>query len=185
MPNMRSWMTSQPCRKCKPDAKCSACAHAEGEALLRATQQKKVAKKAAKKSAKASKVRKKAAKKAAKTRELTRQESSRRELAKRELARRNLLAFVKRYEPEYHAGWVHKVIASELMHFSEQVVRKEAPRLMITMPPRHGKSMLASQYWPAWHLGNYSNHEFINTSYAQSCLLYTSPSQRDGETHRV
>jgi len=159
------------CPKCTPEATCDDCAAAEGEALLRATQQKKAAKKKAKKKAKASRASKKAAKKAVKTRELTRKEKVRQELAKRELARRHLLPFVMRYEPEYHAGWVHKVIASELMHFSEQVARGESPRLMITMPPRHGKSMLASQYWPAWHLGNYPNHEFINTSYAQSLQM--------------
>jgi len=39
------------------------------------------------------------------------------------------------------------------------------------VPPRHGKSLLASQYWPAWHLGKYPNHEFINTSYAQSLQM--------------
>ena len=133
-------------------------------------QKKKAAKKAAKKK-KASRAAKKAAPKSAKTRELTQIQRATQEIARRELAKRNLLAFVLRYEHEYHAGWVHKVIASELMHFSEQVDRKEAPRLMITMPPRHGKSMLASQYWPAWHLGNYPGHEFINTSYAQSLQM--------------
>jgi len=138
---------------------------------LRATQQAKKKKKKRKAAAKRAKTVKKTAPTRAAKRELSRQQQASQEIARRELARRNLLAFVLRYEQEYHAGWVHKVIAAELMHFSEQVVRKEAPRLMITMPPRHGKSLLASQYWPAWHLGNHPHHEFINTSYAQSLQM--------------
>ena len=118
-----------------------------------------------------SKVAKKAAKKAAKTRELTEKEKAQRELARRELARRHLLAFVQRYEPNYQAGWVHKVICDKLMKFSQDVIDGKSPRLMITMPPRHGKSLLASQYFPAWHLGNNPGHEFINTSYAQSLQM--------------
>ena len=30
---------------------------------------------------------------------------------------------------------------------------KKSPRLMLFMPPRHGKSTLASICFPAWHLG--------------------------------
>jgi predicted phage terminase large subunit-like protein len=164
-------MTKNDCDKCKDGVKCDDCAAAEGEALLRASQQKKKVAKKKKISKKRSKAQKKAAPKKAKARELTRSAQATQELYRRELAKRNLLAFVMRFEHEYHAGWVHKVIAAELMHFSEQVANKEAPRLMITMPPRHGKSMLASQYWPAWHLGNYPSHEFINTSYAQSLQM--------------
>jgi predicted phage terminase large subunit-like protein len=164
-------MAENTCPNCKPDEKCNDCAAAEGEALLRATQQQRKDRKKKKINKKRGKAISNAAPKAAETRELNKQDAARQELARRELARRHLLPFVMRYEAQYHAGWVHKVIAAELMHFSEQVARGEAPRLMITMPPRHGKSMLASQYWPAWHLGNYPHHEFINTSYAQSLQM--------------
>jgi predicted phage terminase large subunit-like protein len=164
-------MTENLCPKCSPEGKCDDCAAAEGEAMKLVTQCAQDDAKKAKNSAKASKRARKSAPKRAKTRELTRKAQAQQEIARRELARRNLLAFVLRNEPDYRAGWVHKVIAQELMTFSEQVVREEAPRLMITMPPRHGKSLLASQYWPAWHLGNHPGHEFINTSYAQSLQM--------------
>lgn len=142
-------------------------AHQKGLDLLAAT---KAAKKA-KKKAHRKKIRKKAAKKAAKTRELTQQEKARQELYRREAARRHLLPFIHRYEPNYMAGWVHKVIAWELERFLEQVVAQQSPRLMIAMPPRHGKSMETSQYFPAWALGKYPWLEFINTSYAQSLQM--------------
>lgn len=109
--------------------------------------------------------------KTAAKRELSQKAAAQREIYKRELARRHLLPFVQRYEPNYLAGWVHKRICEELMQFLEDVIAGKSPRLMITMPPRHGKSMLASQYFPAWALGNYPHLEFINTSYAQSLQM--------------
>lgn len=82
--------------------------------------------------------------------EMTEQEKARREIANRELSKRHLLAFVKRYEPKYQAGWFHKLLCQELMQFLQDVIDEKAPRLIITVPPRHGKSLLASQYFPAW-----------------------------------
>lgn len=151
---------------------CAECAHREGLAAQAATKKKR--KKARKKPAKRKKKAAKTAqqlKQEQEERELARDEAARRELARRELARRNLLAFIMRFEPNYHAGWVHKVICQELMEFSRAVAAGESPRLMITMPPRHGKSLTASQYFPAWHLGHHPDHEVISTSYAQSLQM--------------
>ncbi len=117
------------------------------------------------------KKRSKMAKKAANARKLSQKEQAQQELYRRELAKRHLLAFILRYEPNYEAGWFHKVLAEELMHFLEEVVAGNSPRLMLTVPPRHGKSMQASQYFPAWALGNHPHLEFINTSYAQSLQM--------------
>jgi hypothetical protein len=41
----------------------------------------------------------------------------------------------------------------------------EIPRLLVTMPPRHGKSSLCSHYFPAWYLGNYPGLNVILASY--------------------
>ncbi len=38
---------------------------------------------------------------------------------------------------------------------------------MIFMPPRHGKSMLASEFFPAWYLGRNPSHYVIASTYAQ------------------
>ncbi|MCS3924419.1 phage terminase large subunit [Methanosalsum natronophilum] len=46
-----------------------------------------------------------------------------------------------------------------------KVARGEIGHLMISMPPRHGKSMLTSQYFPAWYLGHFPNKRIILTSY--------------------
>jgi predicted phage terminase large subunit-like protein len=38
-------------------------------------------------------------------------------------------------------------------------------RLLVEMPPRHGKSELTSKYFPAWYLGNFPDKRIIITSY--------------------
>lgn len=46
-----------------------------------------------------------------------------------------------------------------------QVAAGNLKRLMIYMPPRHGKSQLTSQYFPAWYLGHHPDNRVILTSY--------------------
>jgi len=87
------------------------------------------------------------------------------ELARREFLKRDLLAFTQLFEPNYLAGWVHKDICHRLERFSREVRDGRSPRLMLLMPPRHGKSLLASQIFPAWHLGHRPDHEIINVGY--------------------
>lgn len=55
------------------------------------------------------------------------------------LARSCLAAFVRYTMPGYRMGWVHEEICSELDAFLADVVAGRSPRLMLTMPPRHGK----------------------------------------------
>jgi predicted phage terminase large subunit-like protein len=87
------------------------------------------------------------------------------ELASRVLARRRLLHFIQRHDATYLAGWVHQDICRRLERFSDEVAKGMSPRLMLLMPPRHGKSRIASIAFPAWHLGRYPAHEFISASY--------------------
>lgn len=105
------------------------------------------------------------------TEELSVEEKAKAELALRFLTRKRLLPFVERFNPEYNAGWVHKDICRRLEQFSKDVVDKKSPRLMLFMPPRHGKSTLASVAFPAWHLGRNPDHEFISCSYSGSLAM--------------
>lgn len=93
------------------------------------------------------------------------------EMASRILSRRRLLPFVKRMNPKYLAGWVHEDICARLERFSDDVAKGLSPRLMILMPPRHGKSELASKTFPAWHIGRHPDHEIIACSYAISLSI--------------
>ena len=75
-------------------------------------------------------------------------------------------AFVEHVQPGYLMGWVHERICAELDRFLADAVAKKSPRLMLTMPPRHGKSTLASRCFPAYAFGRYPDMSFIATSYS-------------------
>lgn len=96
------------------------------------------------------------------------QEEAAKELASRELASRSLLHFVCRMVPGYLPGWVHEDICRRLEKFLDDVHNKRSPRLLLAMPPRHGKSQLASVCFPAWALAKYPYMEMITCSYNQS-----------------
>jgi hypothetical protein len=49
----------------------------------------------------------------------------------------------------------------------EAVERGEISRLLITTPPRHGKTMLTSEFFPAWYLGRNPEKFIIFITYSQ------------------
>ena len=77
------------------------------------------------------------------------------------MARGSLIAFTEYTKPDYQTARHHRLIAEKL----EAVERGEIDRLMIIMPPRHGKSEKASKRFPAWYLGRNPDHQFIAASY--------------------
>lgn len=80
----------------------------------------------------------------------------------REWAQDDLISFIKLYNPNYKPAWFHFLIAEKL----KQVSDGEIDRLMIVMPPRHGKSTLISRFFPAWHLGRHPDDHIMATSYS-------------------
>lgn len=84
-----------------------------------------------------------------------------RELLRRRAARKSLIDFTRYTFPGYRPAPHHRRIAEKL----EAVERGELQRLMIFMPPRHGKSELASRRFPAWFLGRNPERSVIGASY--------------------
>ncbi|MFA5407662.1 MAG: phage terminase large subunit [Bacilli bacterium] len=74
----------------------------------------------------------------------------------------SLLSYAAMQNPSYEIAKHHALIASAL----EAVERGEIKRLMIFLPPRSGKTMLASEYFPAWYLGRNPTHQMIATTYS-------------------
>jgi len=103
--------------------------------------------------------------------ELTMNQHAEKELASRILSRKRLLPFVEKFNPDYQAGWVHKDICQRLEKFSDDVANQKSPRLMLFMPPRHGKSTLASIAFPAWHIGRHPHQEFIRCASSRSLSM--------------
>ena len=67
----------------------------------------------------------------------------------RRRARVDLLAYCRYVKPTYHIEPFHRAVGEALM----AVERGEIRRLMITAPPRHGKTELVSKTFPLWFLG--------------------------------
>lgn len=77
-------------------------------------------------------------------------------------ARESLLTFTRLTRPHYRANWHHRMLCRALERFA----RGEIPRLLVEMPPRHGKSELVSRVLPAWLFGRDPNTQLIAGSYS-------------------
>lgn len=85
---------------------------------------------------------------------------ARQELARRELSEYSILTSRGTWQP---AGF-HGVLCELL----EQVEQGTLERLIVNMPPRHGKSMLISETFPSWFLGRNPDKRVICTAYDQA-----------------
>lgn len=85
-----------------------------------------------------------------------------------EAARRRFPWFIRRLFPVYTAGR-HLTILAEAL---DRTARTPGGRLIVTMPPRHSKSLHVSEHFPAWYLGRYPERRVIAASHSAS-LAYT------------
>lgn len=96
-------------------------------------------------------------------------------LLEAELARRRLLPFTQRMNPLYDPQWYHARIASEL----DLVLAGRTQRLMLFMPPQHGKTELASRNLVALALGrNPDMHVVFGTYNARRAAEVSNEVQR-------
>jgi hypothetical protein len=77
-------------------------------------------------------------------------------------ARDNFLKFVKFTKSDYQTNWHHAVLCDYLQKFAEGKIKK----LLVTMPPQHGKSELTSRRMPAYLLGKNPTLKVIGCSYS-------------------
>ena len=88
------------------------------------------------------------------------------ELLARRAARSTMNGFVHYTMPTVQDAWYHPVVDSYL----DRLVRGEIKRLMLLMPPRHGKSERVSRRLPAFYLGNNPDHEIIACSHTMALI---------------
>ncbi len=84
----------------------------------------------------------------------------------RRAARLHLKDFVLQTAVNYKMGWFHAEVCDALDQFLQDVLDKKSPRLIITAPPRHGKSELVSRRFPAYAFGRDPNLQIIASSYS-------------------
>lgn len=78
-----------------------------------------------------------------------------------EVCANDFLEFSKLMWPDMIIGHHHRLMARAF----ERINKGELDRLIINMPPRHGKSQLASWLLPAWFLGNDPKRKIIVASH--------------------
>src|SRR6516225_5171712 len=85
------------------------------------------------------------------------------------MLREDFATFVARCFPDLNPqaklamNWHHEVIAAKLMEVRQGRIK----RLIINLPPRHLKSLMASIAFPAWCLGHDPSAQILCVSYAQ------------------
>lgn len=107
---------------------------------------------------------------------------AREEKGLRRQARRNFLAYCQYMDARYETPPHIRLLAGKLQQVALYIASKGVQgigRLMILMPPQHGKSLMASRNFPAWLLGNLPDSSVILTSYGESLATGHSRYVRD------
>jgi hypothetical protein len=78
------------------------------------------------------------------------------------IARQDFKKFVEITKPDYQFNWHHDILIDYLQAFSNGDIKK----LMVFMPPQHGKSELTSRRLPAYLLGVNPNLKIVGCSYS-------------------
>lgn len=77
-------------------------------------------------------------------------------------AQKDLLTFITHLKKDYQINWHHRLIADKIDKF----ITGDSKRLMLFVPPQHGKSEIASRMMPAYCLGRYPNTKIAACSYS-------------------
>lgn len=85
----------------------------------------------------------------------------------RKMARKTLLDYCYVVDPNYGINWHFEVIANKLQDAYVGVLNNKRSRIILELPPRHGKSELATIKFPSWILGESPGLPVIVASYSQ------------------
>lgn len=84
------------------------------------------------------------------------------ELLRRKKATETLIEFIKFTKPDYLVNWHHKLICDEI----DNLLNREYELLIVSTPPRFGKSEIVSRRLPAYKLGKDPDSSIIACSYS-------------------
>ena len=94
-------------------------------------------------------------------------------------AQENLIDFAIATDPLYQDTWFHETVATILQSAFEKVERGEDARIILTVPPRFGKSEIATKKFPSWVLGKHPEWPVIVTSYSSELAVDFGQATRD------
>lgn len=101
----------------------------------------------------------------------------------RTAARSHLIDFAAVVDQGYQVSWHHQLVADALQNAYEQVLRGDRARIILELPPRHGKSDLATVKYPAWVLGLSPDLNVIVVSYSADLAADFGLKTRDTMNH--
>ena len=84
------------------------------------------------------------------------------ELLRRKQATESLINFTTFTKPDYNVNWHHKLICDEI----DELLNREYELLIVSTPPRFGKSEIVSRRLPAYKLGKDPDSSIIACSYS-------------------
>jgi predicted phage terminase large subunit-like protein len=96
------------------------------------------------------------------------------------LAYNSFQAYIKMMMPTYEFNWHHVAIIRALEDFAFD----DTEFLFIEAPPRHGKSLITSVFFPAWYMGHHPNHEVVIATYSQDLASKFGRSVRNNVDHK-
>jgi len=104
----------------------------------------------------------------------------------RDLYRRDAQAsfpvFLNYVQPAYDRLWFHTLIAKKCHQLIEGKLGTD--KLMLFLPPQHGKSEIVSRKFPAWVLGRNPRAKIVGVSYSSDLAQQFSRSiQRTIDSH--
>jgi len=100
-------------------------------------------------------------------------------LLAKKLANDNFIDYCVIVDKNYEVSWHHRVIAEALQETYEKITRNERVRIILELPPRHGKSDETSIKFPSWVLGKDPSLPIILASYSQDLATDFGQSTRD------
>lgn len=80
------------------------------------------------------------------------------------VAKKHLPTYMKYCYPKY----IYANHLIEIMEALNKVAKGEIDRLVVNMPPRAGKSLTISTFFPSWYLTNYPDNRIIFATYSSS-----------------
>lgn len=94
-------------------------------------------------------------------------------------AQNNLIDFAIATDSNYQDTWFHEMLANILQASMEKVEKGEDVRIIITIPPRHGKTEISTKKFPAFALGHHPDWPVIVASYSGELATKFGESTRD------
>lgn len=96
---------------------------------------------------------------------------------------KDLLSFSQILDPKYTVNWHHEIISQKLSQALTNVENNKPARIILEIPPRHGKSELATIKFPAWTLGKHPEYPIIVSSYSAELAEDFGLKTRDALNH--